>query len=53
LVTGAHIAALALENQSDVVTWDTDFALLPGVNWLCPAAPGNRDGDAPEAGFLA
>jgi toxin-antitoxin system PIN domain toxin len=40
LVTDAHIAAIALENHAEVVTWDTDFALFPGVDWLCPAAPG-------------
>ncbi|MDR2377992.1 MAG: hypothetical protein LBD70_01005, partial [Bifidobacteriaceae bacterium] len=53
LVTDAHIAALALENQADVVTWDSDFALFPGVKWHCPVAPGNRDEDTTEAGSLA
>jgi toxin-antitoxin system PIN domain toxin len=40
LVTDAHIAALALENGADVVTWDTDFALFPGVTWGVPGADG-------------
>ncbi|MDR2348553.1 MAG: PIN domain-containing protein [Bifidobacteriaceae bacterium] len=49
LVTDAHIAALALENQADVVTWDTDFALFPGVKWHCPAAPDNSAEDQTQA----
>jgi toxin-antitoxin system PIN domain toxin len=37
LVTDAHVAALALENHAEVVTWDTDFSLFAGVRWRCPS----------------
>lgn len=36
LVTGAHLAALAIENRATVVTFDGDFARFPGVTWHRP-----------------
>jgi toxin-antitoxin system PIN domain toxin len=38
LVNDAHLAALALDNRAQVVTFDTDFALFDGVAWTTPAA---------------
>jgi len=36
LVNDAHLAALALENNATVVTFDTDFARFPAVAWRTP-----------------
>ncbi|MFD0560041.1 hypothetical protein FB566_4032 [Stackebrandtia endophytica] len=36
LVTDAHIAALALEHQASVVSFDADFGRFEGVNWNRP-----------------
>lgn len=36
LVNDAHLAALALEHRSTIVTYDTDFARFPGVPWQTP-----------------
>lgn len=33
LVNDAHLAALAMENDATVVTFDTDFARFQGVRW--------------------
>jgi hypothetical protein len=41
LVNDAHLAALALEHDGVVVTYDTDFGRF-GVRWETPAAPGGR-----------
>jgi predicted nucleic acid-binding protein len=32
-----HLAALAIEHRATVVTFDTDFARFPGVDWRIPA----------------
>jgi toxin-antitoxin system PIN domain toxin len=40
LTTHAHLAAIALENHAEVVTWDTDFSLFPSVRWRCPTLDG-------------
>lgn len=36
LVTDAHLAALAVEHDAAVVTYDTDFGRFPGVTWHPP-----------------
>ena len=36
LVSDAHLAALALEHNATVVTYDTDFARFAGVHWEFP-----------------
>lgn len=36
LVTDAHLAALALEHDATVVTYDADFGRFPGVRWERP-----------------
>jgi toxin-antitoxin system PIN domain toxin len=36
LVPDAHLAALAIENHAEVITFDTDFALFPQVRWRPP-----------------
>jgi len=36
IVTDAHIAALAVENQSEVHSNDTDFGRFPGLRWTNP-----------------
>ena len=36
LVTDAHIAALAMENQAEVHSNDSDFARFPGLRWRNP-----------------
>ncbi|WP_420622102.1 type II toxin-antitoxin system VapC family toxin [Candidatus Poriferisodalis sp.] len=36
LVTGAHIAALAIEHQAEVHSNDTDFARFAGLRWRNP-----------------
>jgi predicted nucleic acid-binding protein len=38
MVTDAHIAALAVENQSEVHSNDTDFGRFPGLRWTNPLA---------------
>lgn len=39
LVGDAHLAALALEHDATVVTYDSDFGRFTGVRWEAPAAP--------------
>ncbi len=36
LTTDAHLAALAIEYQAELVSTDTDFARFPGLRWLNP-----------------
>jgi toxin-antitoxin system PIN domain toxin len=36
VMTDAHIAALAVENQATVHSNDTDFARFPGLRWRNP-----------------
>ncbi len=36
VVTDAHIAALAVENQAEVHSNDTDFGRFPGLRWKNP-----------------
>ena len=36
LLTDAHIAALAIENQATVQTNDSDFSRFPGLRWANP-----------------
>lgn len=36
LVTDAHLAALAIETGSEIVTTDRDFSRFPGVRWKHP-----------------
>lgn len=38
LVNDAHLAALALQHDATVVSYDNDFARFPGVRWERPAA---------------
>ena len=37
LVTDAHLAALALDHQATVVTFDRDFARFGSVRWEAPS----------------
>ncbi|MDR2114190.1 MAG: PIN domain-containing protein [Bifidobacteriaceae bacterium] len=39
LTNGAHLAALALANRAQIVTFDTDFALFNQVEWGTPSMP--------------
>ncbi|MGA2597677.1 MAG: type II toxin-antitoxin system VapC family toxin, partial [Bryobacteraceae bacterium] len=34
LTTDAHLAALAIEYQAELVSTDTDFARFPGLRWF-------------------
>ena len=36
LTTDAHLAALAIEYQAELVSADTDFARFPGLRWFNP-----------------
>lgn len=36
LTTDAHVAALAIEYQAELVSTDTDFARFPGLRWFNP-----------------
>jgi predicted nucleic acid-binding protein len=36
LLTDAHIAALAIENQAGVHSNDSDFSRFPGLRWTNP-----------------
>ncbi len=36
LTTDAHLAALAIEYQAELVSTDTDFARFPGLRWFNP-----------------
>jgi toxin-antitoxin system PIN domain toxin len=38
LVNDAHLAALALENHADIVSYDNDFSRFEGVRWRTPDA---------------
>lgn len=38
LVTDAHLAALAIESQSELHSNDTDFERFPGLRWRNPLA---------------
>ncbi len=38
LTTDAHLAALAIETQSQLASTDTDFARFPGLRWFNPLA---------------
>lgn len=38
LTTDAHLAALAMEYQAEIVSTDTDFARFRGLRWFNPAA---------------
>ncbi len=37
LVNDAHLAALAVEHDAAIVSFDSDFARFPGVRWRQPA----------------
>ncbi len=39
LVSDAHLAALALEHDATVITYDSDFGRFPGVRWQPPRGP--------------
>ena len=36
LVNDAHLAALAIEHRSGIVSYDNDFGRFPGVSWSAP-----------------
>ncbi len=38
LVPDAHLAALAIQYDATVITFDSDFARFPGVRWERPSA---------------
>jgi uncharacterized protein len=40
LVNDAHLAALALQYEATVVSYDNDFSRFPGVRWQRPTPPG-------------
>jgi uncharacterized protein len=44
LVTDAHLAALAIEHQAEVISFDSDFTKFAGVRWSAPVAPTTPDG---------
>ncbi|MGV1010270.1 MAG: type II toxin-antitoxin system VapC family toxin [Dermatophilaceae bacterium] len=50
LVSDAHLAAIAIEHRSHIVSYDSDFGRFNGVSWSRPAVrPGRThsgDGDA-------
>lgn len=41
LVNDAHLAALAVEHDATVITYDSDFGRFTGVRWQPPATPGD------------
>jgi len=41
LTTDAHLAALAIEYQAELVSTDTDFARFPGLRWFNPVQKRN------------
>lgn len=38
LLTDAHLAALAIENQAELHSNDVDFGRFPGLRWIDPLA---------------
>lgn len=38
LVMDAHLAALAIQHDATIITFDSDFARFPGVRWQRPGA---------------
>jgi predicted nucleic acid-binding protein len=38
LTSDAHLAALAIEHQAELVSTDADFARFPGLRWFNPLA---------------
>ncbi|MEZ5402158.1 MAG: type II toxin-antitoxin system VapC family toxin [Bryobacteraceae bacterium] len=42
LTSDAHLAALAIEYQAEVVSTDADFSRFPGLRWFNPARPGRK-----------
>jgi len=40
LVNDAHLAALALEYNAEIVSYDADFSRFPGVRWSRPGETG-------------
>lgn len=40
LVSDAHLAALAIELDAELVSFDRDFARFAGLRWLVPGLPG-------------
>lgn len=36
LVNDAHLAAIAIENRADIVSYDNDFSRFSGVRWYSP-----------------
>ena len=36
LVTDAHLAALAIEHDCELISTDTDFSRFPGIKWRNP-----------------
>ncbi len=38
LTSDAHLAALAMEYQAELVSTDADFARFPGLRWFNPLA---------------
>ena len=36
LTSDAHLAALAVENDATIVTYDSDFRRFTGVRWAMP-----------------
>ena len=39
LVSDAHLAALAVEHDATLITYDTDFGRFAGVRWHPPGVP--------------
>jgi len=38
LTTDLHLAALAIENQAELHSHDSDFSRFPGLRWIDPIA---------------
>ena len=41
LVSDAHLAALAMQYDATVISYDNDFSRFPGVRWQRPTTPAN------------
>lgn len=48
LMTDAHIAALAIENQATVHSNDSDFSRFPGLHWINPLTDVRPTGGLPD-----
>jgi toxin-antitoxin system PIN domain toxin len=45
LTMDAHLACLAIEHDAELATLDEDFALFPGLKWINPVNPKQKQTD--------